>query len=155
MLVISLIYTKLLLFFYFMLLNLPNVFNIYQEEARIKCTNIQMYSNSSFSAMPLWAEQKAQIRAYLFCGPSPTRYSSSLSTVLRSRGGMGRASWGDCGVPETWHKRDYITQSLQYAEKHKNILKLKRISKTAKTFLEPEVNKWQTNCDSGKLNSSI
>jgi len=59
-----------------------------------KQNNSLIYSNSSFMAIPLCEAQLPQMRAYLFCGPSPTRYSSSRSMVLRSRGMMGRGRGG-------------------------------------------------------------
>ena len=56
-----------------------------------------MYSNSSLRAMPLCDWHWRQMRAYLLCGPSPTKYSTTRSMYPRSRGNTGLGKGGPGG----------------------------------------------------------
>ena len=75
----------------------------------LKC-DLPMYSNSSLSAIPLWLWHCLQMRANLLEGPSPTRYSTTLSMYPLSRGstglgkgGPGALRWlGPIGWPISW-----------------------------------------------------
>ena len=56
-----------------------------------------MYSNSSLRAIPLWDWHCLHIKANLLLGPSPTRYSTTLSIYPLSLGKTGRGKGGPGG----------------------------------------------------------
>lgn len=78
--------------------------------------DLPRYSNSSCIAIPLWEQHCLHMRANRWPGPSPTRYSTNLSTFERWSGRIGRGVGGPGGAPRNKTKHQAVIWSLWFSQ---------------------------------------